>query len=120
MEVKGIPRHQKENPYKYDEEDLQNKKLAMLTLKQLYPDVPEYYASMVYDLCKNTGEEELEKIKWKVDNVETKHKIPEILEHHGGITVHNEPMLPSPDFPEIQNEGKKEEDEPPSLEEIDA
>ena len=46
MEVKGIPRHQKENPYNYNEEDLQNKKLAMLQLKQLYPDVPEYYASI--------------------------------------------------------------------------
>lgn len=120
MEVKGIPRHQKENPYNYNEEEIQNKKLAMIQLKQLYPDVPEYYASMVYDLCKNTDEEELEKIKWKVDNVPTKHKIPDILEHHGGITVHDEPMLPSPDFPQIENQGKKEIEESASLEEIDA
>ena len=117
MEVKGIPRHQKENPYNYNEEDIQNKKLAMIQLKQLYPDVPEYYASMVYDLCKNTDEEELEKIKWKVDNVPTKHKIPYILEHHGGITIHDEPLLPSPDSAQIEDSGEKEEHE---QEEIDA
>ena len=110
MEIEGIPRHKKENPFNYNEEDLQNKKLAMIQLKQLYPDVPEYYADLVYDMCKNCSEEELEKIKWRVDNEPTKHKIPDVLTHYGGITVHDEPLQPSPDFPnfpKIENEGNE-------------
>ena len=67
MDIKGIPRKQPENPYKYNEDDLAEKKLAMEKLKIIYPTVPEYYAEMVYDLCKNTDQSKIEEIKQRVE-----------------------------------------------------
>ena len=67
MDIRDIPRHKPENPYKYSEDDLAEKKLAMEKLKIIYPTVPEYYAEMVYDLCKNTDATKIEEIKQRVE-----------------------------------------------------
>ena len=39
----------------------------MEKLKIIYPTVPEYYAEMVYDLCKNTDATKIEEMKQRVE-----------------------------------------------------
>lgn len=73
MDISGLPRHKPENPYKYTEDDLAEKKLAMEKLKIIYPTVPEYYAEMVYDLCKNTDATKIEEIKQRVETTPFKY-----------------------------------------------
>ncbi len=73
LSVKGLNRRKKDNPYNYTEEQLDKKKLALLDMKRLYPDVPEYYAELVYDLCVNKTDEEIEKLKQQVDNTPAKY-----------------------------------------------
>jgi hypothetical protein len=79
IHIDGYERKEQPNPFSYTDEEKQDKIIALKLMKDLYPSVPEFYADLVYDLCKNTSEEELEKIKWKVDNEPTRHTIPEIL-----------------------------------------
>lgn len=73
MDISGLPRKQPENPYKYTEDDLAEKKLAMEKLKIIYPTVPEYYAEMVYDLCKNSDQSKIEEIKQKIETTPFKY-----------------------------------------------
>ena len=73
MEVPGYSRKQHENPYNYTEDQLLEKQLALKTMKELYPDVPTYYAELVYDLCLNSSQEEIDKIKEKIDNTPFKY-----------------------------------------------
>lgn len=68
MEVPGFERKKHENPYEYTDDQLIEKQLALKTMKELYPDTPTYYAELVYDLCKNSTQEEIDKIKEKVEN----------------------------------------------------
>ena len=68
MEIEGYSRKQHENPFNYTDDQLAEKQLALKTMKQLYPDVPTYYAELVYDMCKNKTQEEIDKIKEKVEN----------------------------------------------------
>ncbi len=74
MEIEGYSRKEHENHFNYTDDELMNKQLALKTLKELYPDVPTYYAEMVYDLCKNTSQEEIDKIKEKVETEPFKYK----------------------------------------------
>ena len=67
MDISGIPRHKAENHFNYTEDDLAEKKLAMEKLKIIYPTVPEYYAEMVYDMCKNTDATKIEEMKQRVE-----------------------------------------------------
>jgi hypothetical protein len=73
LSVKGLERHKKDNPYNYTEEQLDKKKLALLDMKRLYPDVPEYYAELVYDMVANKTDEEIEELKHRVDNTPPKY-----------------------------------------------
>ena len=73
MDISGIPRHKPENPYKYSEDDLAEKKLAIEKMKIVFPTVPEYYAEMVYDLCKNTEQSKIEEIKQKIETTPFKY-----------------------------------------------
>ena len=73
MEVKGLERKQHENPFNYTDDELLEKKLALKTMKELYPDVPTYYAELVYDMCKNSTQEEIDKIKEKVETIPFKY-----------------------------------------------
>ena len=73
MDISGIPRHKAENHFNYTEDDLAEKKLAMEKLKIIYPTVPEYYAEMVYDMCKNTDATKIEEIKQKIETTPFKY-----------------------------------------------
>ena len=43
-------------------------------MKIIYPDVNEFYAEMVYDMCKNTDEAKIELLKQKILNEPFKYK----------------------------------------------
>jgi len=74
MEVEGLERKKIDNPYNYTEDQLAEKKLALHNMKIIYPDVNEYYAEMVYDMCKNTDEAKIELLKQKILNEPFKYK----------------------------------------------
>lgn len=78
MEIPGFERKKHENPFDYTEDQLLEKKLALKTIRELYPDVSPYYSELVYDLCKNSTQEEIDIIKHKVETTPPKHKIPKI------------------------------------------
>jgi len=64
----GLERRQEDNPFNYTEDQLTEKKLALKMMKELWSDVPETYASWVYDLCKNTEEDKIKEMMEKIDN----------------------------------------------------
>ena len=59
----------------------QEKQLALKTMKELYPDVPPFYADLVYDLCKNNGQDYINDLKEKINNTPSKYVIPKVLEN---------------------------------------
>ena len=63
----GLSRKEVDNPFNYNDDQMTEKRLAMKTMKELWSNVPELYASWAYDLCKNTPEDELKKIMEKVE-----------------------------------------------------
>tara|TARA_R110002020_G_scaffold54035_1_gene150963 strand:+ start:590 stop:835 length:246 start_codon:yes stop_codon:yes gene_type:complete len=73
MDVEGLERKKHENFYNYTDDQLLEKQLALKTLKELYPDVPTYYADIVYDLCKNSTDSEIDAIKNKVETIPFKY-----------------------------------------------
>ena len=75
--IEGLKQISHENHFNYTDDELQEKQLALKTMKELYPDVSPYYAEIVYDMCKNSTQEEIHIIKEKVINVPSKYKIPE-------------------------------------------
>jgi hypothetical protein len=80
--VPDMPRAKHKDPFNYTEAQLLQKKIDMKLIKELYPDVNDYYAEMVYDMLKNTTEEEQEEMKQKILNEPTRHVIPEVLLSH--------------------------------------
>jgi len=74
MEIEGLERKKQDNPYNYTEDQLAEKKLALHNMKIIYPDVNEFYAEMVYDMCKNTDEAKIELLKQKILNEPFKYK----------------------------------------------
>jgi len=79
LAIKGYERRKHENPYNYTEAQLADKDLALKKLKEYYPNVPTYYAELVYDMCVNTEQEKLEELMKKVDTEPSKYTIPEVL-----------------------------------------
>ena len=73
LEVKDIPRHEADDPFNYTDEQKDVKRLALKTMKELYPEVNEYYAELVYDMCVNKTQEEIDAIKEKVETVPFKY-----------------------------------------------
>lgn len=73
MDISGIPRHKRENHFNYSEDEPPQKKLALEKMKIIYPDVNEYYAEMVYDMCKNTDLSKIEEIKQRVETTPFKY-----------------------------------------------
>lgn len=67
MEVEGLSRKTHGNPYNYTDDQLAEKQLALKSMRELWPDVPTYYAELVYDLTKNKTQEEIDIIKEKVE-----------------------------------------------------
>ena len=80
MEVPGFERKKHDNPFGYNDDQLMEKQLALKTMKELYPDVSTYYAEIVYDMCKNKTQEEIDKIKEKVENEPFKYAKKQINE----------------------------------------
>jgi len=80
MEVPGFERKKHENPYEYTDDQLIEKQLALKTMKELWPDTPTYYAELVYDMCKNKTQEEIDKIKEKIETTPFKYAKKEINE----------------------------------------
>ena len=70
-----------DNPFNYSEDELQDKQIALKTMREIYPDVSPFYADIVYDLCKNNSKEFIEELKIKIDNTPSKYTIPEVLEN---------------------------------------
>lgn len=65
MEVNGLERTKHANVFNYTEDQLAEKKLALHNLSIIYPDVNKYYAELVYDMCINTSQEEIDILKEK-------------------------------------------------------
>tara|TARA_R100001463_G_scaffold100621_1_gene155106 strand:- start:881 stop:1132 length:252 start_codon:yes stop_codon:yes gene_type:complete len=72
MEIEGLERKKADNPYNYTEEQQQEKLIALKTMKDIYPDVNPYYAEIIYDLCKNSSQEEIDKMKERIDTIPPK------------------------------------------------
>ena len=80
MDISGIPKYKPENPFKYSEDDLAEKTLAVEKMKIIYPTVPTYYAEMVYDLCKNTDQAKIEEIKQRIETTPFKYDYSNLQE----------------------------------------
>ena len=70
----GLSRKEADNPFSYNDDQITEKRLALKTMKELWGDVPDLYASWVYDLCKNTPEDELQDIMKKIDEEPSRFK----------------------------------------------
>jgi hypothetical protein len=70
----GLSRREAENPFNYNDDDITKKKLALKTMKELWPDVPDLYASWVYDMCINTPEDQLKDIMKKTEEEPSRFK----------------------------------------------
>jgi len=70
LTVDSLPRHKEKNHFNYTDEEKDEKSLAIEKMTQLYPTVPVMYCDWVYDLCKNTSEEEMKKIKERIEESE--------------------------------------------------
>jgi len=81
MEVPGFERKKHDNPFNYTDDQLAEKQLALKTMKELWPDVPTYYAEIVYDLTKNSTQEEIDKIKEKIETTPFKYAKNQKLEN---------------------------------------
>ena len=79
LAIRGFERRKHENPYNYSASQLADKDLCLKKLKEYYPNVPTYYAELVYDMCVNTEQEKLEELMKKVDTEPSKYTIPEVL-----------------------------------------
>ena len=81
LNVPGYERKEQDNPFNYNDDELLEKQLALKRMQEIYPDVPMFYADLVYDLCKNNTQEEIDAIKEKINNTPSKYVIPDILEN---------------------------------------
>ena len=73
LAVPGLDRKTPDNHYKYTEDQLTEKKLALKQMKELWPLSNDYYNEMVYDLCKNSTPDEMLAIKKKIDTTPFKY-----------------------------------------------
>ena len=81
MEVPGFERKKHDNPYQYTDDQLAEKQLALKTMHEIWPDVPTYYAEIIYDMVKNKTQEEIDAIKEKVEKEPFKYAKKEINEN---------------------------------------
>lgn len=81
MEIEGLERKKADNPFNYTEDELAEKQLALKKMKELWPEVPTYYAEIVYDMCKNESQEKIDEIKEKVEKVPFKYSKKNKLEN---------------------------------------
>lgn len=72
--VPGFERKVEENPFNYTDDQKDAKRLALIRMKELYPEVPDLYAEWVYDLCVNTPDDDLQQIMKRVDETPSRFK----------------------------------------------
>ena len=65
--VEGVERHKEDNPYKYTEDQLAEKEIAVRNACLAYPDVPRLWVGWAYDVVTNTPLEELKEMMDKID-----------------------------------------------------
>ena len=70
----GLTRKEADNPFNYNDDDNSKKRLALKTMKELWPEVPDMYASWIYDMCVNTPEDQLKDIMKKTEEEPTRFK----------------------------------------------
>ena len=63
LAVEGFENKAPVNPFNYTEDEICEKKLHLLTMKNLYPHVSPAHADMIYDMCKNNTPERIEELK---------------------------------------------------------
>lgn len=73
INVPGYERIKHPNHFNYTDDELGQKKLAIKTMLELYPGVNPLHAEWVYDLCKNSSQEEIDKMKEKIDTVPSRY-----------------------------------------------
>lgn len=74
LAVPGLERKTPENPFKYSEDELTDRKIALKTMMELWPDVNPLHAEWVYDMCKNTPADQMDEIKKKVETEPSRFK----------------------------------------------
>ena len=67
LEVPGLERRSVEDPFNYTDDQRLQKRLALKTMRDLYPTVSPLHAEWVYDLCMNNSEEEVQRIMKQCD-----------------------------------------------------
>ena len=89
MEVNGLERIKHANVFNYTEDQLAEKKLALHNLSIIYPDVNKYYAELVYDMCMNTSQEEIDILKEKcLETFKYKERYSTLQEELDLVTTH--------------------------------
>jgi len=73
LAVPGLERKKEPNPFNYTEDQKTERKLALKTMKELWPTVNDLWMEWVYDLCKNTPEDKLKVIMENCDTIPTRH-----------------------------------------------
>ena len=80
LNIPEYSRKEKDNPFNYNEDEILDKQLALKRMQEIYPDVPMFYADLVYDLCKNNSQDYINELKEKINNTPSKYIIPKVLE----------------------------------------
>lgn len=95
MNVESLPRHKSENHFNYTDDELAEKQLALEKMKVIYKNVSAYYADMVYDLCKNTDQKQIDIIKERIESTPFKYDYSNLQEELNKVkesyTVATEP-----------------------------
>lgn len=65
--VPGLTQKTDDNPFNYTDDQRDERRMALKAMKELYPQVSNVHAEWVYDLCRNTPDDELRAIMKKVD-----------------------------------------------------
>jgi len=62
MQVEGVPRYEKPNPYNYTKVQIATRTSAVRAMIKDYPTVPPMWVEWLYDVITNKPQEEVEKI----------------------------------------------------------
>ena len=65
--VEGAKRHVAENPYEYTEDQQNEKKSMLKRIAEEFPGVNPAWREWVYDLCKNTSDEDMAAMRARID-----------------------------------------------------
>ncbi len=60
--IPGTERYKESNPYNYSDLDLQKRKIQLKAAKDMYPNLPDEWIAMAYDVITNKTEEEVNEI----------------------------------------------------------